>query len=452
MDQRSSHQQPSGSVADPAAVAQFSVIDALGGFVRLGRRPETLFGTISLRASQCKPFTDGNRSGVHIWFSEPVMLSRDPECPDLQMTDELCARVLDGYDARLDDLTARGLLARAGHWQERLREGPIVRKDGVTSIWTGLLVRPEPGLWLLASGARNRRPWVEVRDCVIGSDEGYTPLVLEFDLETMASDTMWIEAEVATLLPLKPDVTVARANITERPDLGRAHNVFYTADYLRTREAGKSVGRYRKALGQAHSGGDVPSSAACQLIHVAGPDLNTIETFSKVVGPDGEITAEVSRRLEFAVLRNMTPLHFDFDGLQFHLLNDDADPHTDDLLGIWRDLYGEEHLPAIDWWSQYFTPNGQDGLGQQLILLISYSFVETPHGWSSVADGFHFPGLAGQRGVVATDIFHHVGGAVLVPRAPGEFRIPEGAPLMRVLPVPRHLLSADYRLVELDDA
>src|SRR5262249_46530230 len=163
--------------------------------------------------------------------------------------------------------------------------------------------------------------------------------VLEFELETMAADTMWIEAEVATLLPLEPNVTVARAEIAERPDLGRAHNVFYTPEYLRTREAGKSVGRYRKALGQARTEGDVPSCGACHLVHVAGPDLNTIETFPKVVGPGGDLDAEVARRLEFAVLRNMTPLHFDFDGLQFHLLNEDADPHADDLLEVWRDLY-----------------------------------------------------------------------------------------------------------------
>jgi hypothetical protein len=428
------------------------VIDVLGGFVRLGRRPETLFGTISVRASTCKPFTDGNRSGVHVWFSQPVMLSRAPELPDLQMTDELCRLVFDGYEARLADLTARGLLARSGHWQDRLNEGPIVRKNGITSIWTGLLVRPEPGLWLLSTGARNRRPWVEVRDCVIGSDAGYTPLILELELETMPSDTMWIEAEIATLLPLRPDVSFTKNGIAERPELGRRHNQFYTPEYLKTREGGKSVGRYRKALGQISPAEEAGASATCQLVHVAGPDTNTIETFSSVVGPEGELADEVSRRLQFAVLRNMTPLQFDFDGLQFHLLNEDADPHADDLLRVWRDLFGEAHLPAIEWWSQYFMPNGQDGLGQQVLLLISYTFVETPAGWSSVGDGIHYAGLAGQRGVVATDVFHHVGGAVLVPRAPGEFRIEAGAPLMRVLPVPRSLLSGDYRVVELDRA
>ena len=81
------------------------------------------------------------------------------------------------YDDRIANLIARGLLFDSGFGPPRLGEGPIRRKSDVTSIWTGLLVRPESGLWLLAMGALNRRAEVTVRDAVIASSEGYTPLI-----------------------------------------------------------------------------------------------------------------------------------------------------------------------------------------------------------------------------------------------------------------------------------
>jgi hypothetical protein len=132
-------------------------------------------------------------------------------------------------------------------------------------------------------------------------------------------------------------------------------------------------------------------------------------------------------------------------------LNDDANPYGDELREVWRRLYGE--TPSfLDWWTLYFVPNGADVLGQPLFVIFNYSFVETPPGWSSIGDTVHHPRLAGQRGIVATDQFHHIGGAVLVAQGPGTFRIEEGVPLMRILPVPRHLLSARYRFVDLEGA
>jgi hypothetical protein len=274
--------------------------------------------------------------------------------------------------------------------------------------------------------------------------------VLEFELDTMLTDTMWLEAEVATLVPLQPDVTFARKSIRERPDLGKAHNDFYDTHYLETRDKGKSVGRYRKMLGQAEPPVEVQTRAACEHIHIAGPDLDTIETFPKMVGPEGELSVEVSRRLQYVVVRSIMPLEFDFDGMQFHLLDDEAETRVEELLVIWRELYGEEHLPSVDWWCEALSRHGPDGLGQPVLTLKTHCLTETPPGWSIIADAFHYPGLAGQRGIIATDVFYASGVCVFVAHGPGEFRIPAGAPLARILPVPRHLLSAEYRVLGLD--
>jgi len=71
----------------------FAVIDALNGFARLERRGATLNGNVPLQGMPCKPFLEGNEAGVHVRFVESLMISRDPEMPSLQMTDEAFAKV-----------------------------------------------------------------------------------------------------------------------------------------------------------------------------------------------------------------------------------------------------------------------------------------------------------------------------------------------------------------------
>jgi hypothetical protein len=433
----------------------FSVIDVLGGFASLARRPDNLWGAIRARAATCKPFTDGNAAGWQVSLSQPVVISRDPERADVQMTDELYALVSEGYDQRIADLVARGLLIPNGFWHQRLRRGAILREADVTSIWTGLLVRPEPALWLLATGAFNRRVELTVHDTVIASSEGYTPLILEFELASMPKDTMWLESELACLVSLQPGVEIARCGIRERPELGASHNAFYGDGYLERRHEFKSVGRYKKLL--AAAGRDLnPAQSAvdvarCEFVHVAGPDVATIETFSRVLGPAGPMPKEAAERLPFVMLRNITPIAFDFDGIQTHVNNEDFDSHRAELIQTWRDLYGEDQIRHVDWWSDYVIVNGQEGLGEPNALVIVYAFIRTPPGWSTLGDGVHYPGIDGPRGVVATDLFHHAS-PVLVFRRTGDFRLEKGDPLMRLLPVPRHLLSAPYREIVLDKA
>ena len=86
-----------------------------------------------------------------------------------------------------------------------------------------------------------------------------------------------------------PGPIQARSDIRQRPDLGAKHHEFYTEKYLETRSEGKAVGRYRKLLAQpapstAESGVE-SGPAQCELVHIAGPDVHTIETLQNVVGP-----------------------------------------------------------------------------------------------------------------------------------------------------------------------
>ena len=426
----------------------FHVIDARPGFALLGRRPEAIYGSVLSRSTGCKPYMDGNKAGVHLTLGQPVMLSRDSERAAIQMTDELFAICNDGYEERLRNLVARGLLVDNGYWFQRLSQGAVQRNLGFISVWSGLLVKPAAGLWLLMTGSYNRRAGVNLRDTVFADDQGYTPLMLEFEAASMSKDTMWLESELACLVPIRPGVEWRRETIAGRRDLGDAYNEFYGGSYLETRGAGKAVGRYRKLVAGERPVAN-PGVARCSLVTIAGPDVHTIETFTNIAGSHGPMPEETGARLPYVMLRNFTPLEFDFDGLQSHLNNDDANTHGDELLEVWGDLFGKENAAHIDWWTSYFTGNVPMHYGEPNALIIPYAFVETPPGWSTLADGVHYPGLDSLRGIVATDVFYHAG-PVLQFQRHGDFRLEAGDPLLRLLPVPPPLLGAPYELVDLE--
>jgi hypothetical protein len=91
----------------------------------------------------------------------------------------------------------------------------------------------------------------------------------------------------------------------------------------------------------------------------------------------------------------------------------------------------------------YFVPNVPELVGEMVQLIVPYAFIQTPPGWSTLCDGVHYPAMDGMRGIIATDMFNHTP-AVFQFRQAGDFTVKYNDPLMRLLPVPRHLLDAPY--------
>ena len=58
----------------------------------------------------------------------------------------------------------------------------------------------------------------------------------------------------------------------------------------------------------------------------------------------------------------------------------------------------------------------------------------------------HGDGYDVMRGVVSTDTFFATPAVFRVHREGVPIRVPEGAPLLRVIPVPRSLLAAEFKL------
>lgn len=58
----------------------------------------------------------------------------------------------------------------------------------------------------------------------------------------------------------------------------------------------------------------MPLVAHRDFVRVAGPDLVTIETFSRVFGLAGPMPKETTEQLPFVMLRNITPVYLGIDG------------------------------------------------------------------------------------------------------------------------------------------
>lgn len=242
------HKHGRAAVRDTAEVASederaeispafsMEVVDALDGFCVVEKRSPTLDGSVPLRAVQgCKPFLDGNSAGFQLRLGAPARLDIDGDDVQLRLTDETSEHIAD-YPARIRRLVERGLLTAGGYWHRVLKRGIARRDKDRLALWTGLLVRPAPGLWVLQSGAFNRRTRIDVREAVITDDSSYVPVVLELSLPSAQHEQTWLDTELGCLTALWPDVGFEAGSIEDDPSPGQAFNSFYSRSYLDRRK------------------------------------------------------------------------------------------------------------------------------------------------------------------------------------------------------------------------
>lgn len=148
--------------------------------------------------------------------------------------------------------------------------------------------------------------------------------------------------------------------------------------------------------------------------------------------------------LECVMVKNIARISGTFDGQSFT----DSTVRVPrrallQLSQIYRDHYGEEACQnALEFLSGYFYCHNRD---EPLFLIQPWTFMTTPAGWVSLVDGCHGESYDGMRGVIASDQFRGISMAYRL-YGPCRIAIRAGAPLMRVLPVPRHMLKATFDL------
>lgn len=117
------------------------------------------------------------------------------------------------------------------------------------------------------------------------------------------------------------------------------------------------------------------------------------------------------------------------------------------MAAAWRDAVGGgarlEHPGSELYLTKYFTPHPP---GEPHFFVKPWALTATPPGWSCLVEGIHGDGYDVLRGIVSTDVFHATPAVFRVHREGAWIAVPEGAPLLRVIPVPRSLLTHEFRL------
>ncbi|AUX21237.1 hypothetical protein SOCEGT47_017170 [Sorangium cellulosum] len=463
-------------VVAAAGDARFEVLDALG-LCRLTRRTGDLDGAVPLRVAQaCAPLLEGNAFGLQIALARPIEIQRRLGSLHAEPVGEHREALLRAHRAALPRLISQGFLAPEGAWHRALRGGLAwACRAGLgrprLRLWTGLLVRPDPGIWLRVAGAANRRNvLMEVSEAFLADDRAFVPLVLELRIRDDAPRPLRIEGEIGCIAPVCPDVQIETCSLAEAPEVGQAHAAFYDARYFAEKKAGEVTRKYRRLVGKAGEGsgeragegsgeraGEGSGGPARVRLVVAGPAAPEIAEITEVTtaaGPEPVPFRGGARRLASIVVRNAVPFRATFDGHTLAVAPE-APRLGEGAAAVERAFaraFGEGFLAAnrgaLWYLTKYFTPHPP---GEPHFFVKPWAFTRTPPGWSSLLDGVHGDGYDVMRGVVATDVFFATPAVFHVRRIGAPIEVPEGAPLLRVLPIPRALLRAGFREARFPD-
>jgi hypothetical protein len=427
------------------------VLDSLDGLFRVTTRTPTLDGSVPLRVARaCLPLLEGNAYGLQLVLTRPLVVRRR-----LRRWRASWGDGADGVERQhagaWPRLREEGFLARDGAWVRTL-DGPLVRPaPGGLRLFTGLLVRPEPETWLRLTSAANRRSTLfEVGEQLIPDDGTWVPLVLDLKIRPDAPARFRIEGEVACLGALRPGARVQSIAIAEAPELARAHAAFYDRSYFEDKKD-EVTGKYRRVVTGETMGDEAVPPPPCRVVSI-GPSAHAIEAldlFTTSAGPVAEKRPRERRRLESVVFRNEVAFSGLFDGHTLSLEYDRTrlETRAGRVRAAFREAMGAanglDHPGSELYLTKYFTPHPP---GEPHFFVKPWALTATPPGWSSLVEGMHGDGYDVLRGVVSTDVFHATPAVFRVHREGARFQVAEGAPLVRVIPLPRALLAHDFRL------
>jgi hypothetical protein len=428
----------------------FEVLDCLDSLFRLTKRSPTLDGSVPVRVVRaCVPLLEGNAYGFQLTLARPLRLAR-----------RLGAwrAGWEGTDARDLERLHRGAMPRlpvegwvtSSAWRRSLDRGIAVPTRGGIRVFTGLLVRPEAGTWLRVTSAANRRNTLfEVVEQVIPDDGAWVPLVLEIRPRRGAPARLRIDGEVATIAPLRPGVRFRQGALAEAPELAAAHARFYDRAYFEGKKE-DVTGRYRRLVAGEPPEDRGSGEAACRVLTIGTSQLEIrpLGPFTGAARPAPEARPTEPRQIDTVVFRNEVAFTALYDGHTMAL--DYQRPRLREKAAMVEKAFAaaagdsaREHPGAALYLTRYFTPHPP---GEPHFFVKPWAFTQTPPGWSSLLDGLHGDGYDVMRGVVSTDTFFATPAVFRIHREGAPVQVPEGVPLLRVVPVPRSLLAAEFKL------
>lgn len=439
------------AAAEPSGSAAFEVLDALGGWCRLVRRSPTLDGSVSLRATQgCVPLLDGNALGHQVVVTRPLRLDRSLGRWRVR-EDEAWASVERARRAALPMLRARGLLPLDA-WPE-LERGVVSRVGGEPWLWTGLLVRPCAGAWLLLESVANRRNRAfVVRPRVVPMDDGWVPLVLELQPAAEAR-TLRLQGEVACLVAAGPGPALERVPLSQHPEAARGHLRFYVQEYFEAKKRGELTRRYRKTIDAApHPVGAEPAAGAVVEVGPCPAAIETREACLLPTGPASRVPAGRGRLsqvrfdnvLDFGATWDGHTVGLDYDRAALRERAAGIEPAF--VAAVGPELVAQ-HPGALLYLTKYFTPHPP---GEPHFFVKPWALTVLPAGWSALVEGVHGPGYDVMRGVVHADQFFATPAVLQLFELQRRITVPAGCPLVRVTPLARARLAGEPTVCTLD--
>lgn len=425
--------------ATPTAYSLVEGFAGATGLFKLVKRSGTLEGSLPLRAVQfCPPVVEGSAAGAQVTVRERFEIHRTRGGLDIKLS-AIGRRLAGETHALLALAVDRGLLARGGPWHRRFADGPFAVSGERLQLWTGLLVRPRGGNWLVLTGAYNRRSRVDVVPHVIASADP-VPVVLEFDLAALTcGGHVELDAEVGCLLPVRPRMRMELRRLDEELDVARSVVDFFSRSYFAEKKI-KPTAKYRKLITGAPA--SAPSPAEVSRLIYFGPRIHTVRRFTRFAGARGFTRApETPGVLEYGLVRSIGPISAMWDGQYFTTRADDHGRRQQAQL----ERFFCRHFPELDSRATQasfgLVPRARRD--EPFLLVTPTVFAATPPGWSSVVDGIHHSPVDGQRGVISTDRFHPLP-TVFRGYAPTSVEWSARAPILRTIPVERTMLAATW--------
>jgi len=419
--------------------AAFDIVTLLPGFTSLQKRSGELDGNLPVRAARyCGPVFEGSAAGFQITLAQPMTLARarrgNTECV---MTDATLKQVTEEVDEALERAVSHGLMARGDHWYRLLRGNALPRRGRRLLVWTGHLVRPRPGIWLLVGGAFNRRSRVQVVDHVVTDPDRFVPLIVEIDTRDLTREPRWLEMELGCVTPLRPAARLRKQRLTAGAPELREFAAFFSDAYFETKAKHPTATYVLRQRELAKRGARAAERCDARLLTI-GPDVHEARSFDRfITGAGFSSVAASPGTLDFAVVNNIAPTTWTWQG-QTHSQFEVRKRHLPALRKIWRETFGDGQPSALEFLEGHLIGERWD---QPYVQLQPWVFMPTAEGWSTLVDGVHqYPGYDGMRAVIATDWFSSL---AMVYRLydSTSVRIPYRAPMLRAIPVHRLTLA-----------
>ena len=302
------------------------------------------------------------------------------------MTDPTLRQVTQEVDDALEKAVSRELLARGGFWHRRFRGNALPSRGRRLLVWTGHMIRPRPGIWLLVGGAFNRRSRVAVVDHLVTDPDRFVPLVVEIDTRDITREPRWLEMELGCVTPLRPAARMRKQRLAAGAPELREFAAFFSDAYFETKAkhpTGTYVVRQRE---RAKSRAKADTHCDARLLYI-GPDVHTVRPFGRFITAGGfSAKAASPGTLEAAVVNNIAPTRWTWQG-QTHSSFEVRKRHLPELRAIWRKTFGAGGQPsALEFLEGHLIGESWD---QPYVQLQPWAFAPTAAGWSTLVDGFH---------------------------------------------------------------